>query len=124
MFVEQLTPLYLVVFVFAIIFSMPVMEKIKAKHLEIKKIADSDLSDTKKEQKINALERELLALKQQARKIRTENMKEFESILTVEQKAEFEKIKKEGRAKHKMKGHPGPKPGFRPTPYIPKDQAK
>lgn len=30
MFVEQLTPLYLVVFVFAIIFSMPVMEKIKA----------------------------------------------------------------------------------------------
>jgi alginate O-acetyltransferase complex protein AlgI len=30
MFVEQLIPLYLVVFVFAIIFSMPVMEKIKA----------------------------------------------------------------------------------------------
>ena len=30
MFMEQLTPLYLVVFVFAIIFSMPVMEKIKA----------------------------------------------------------------------------------------------
>ena len=94
----------------------PIVEKMKAKHAEIKKIAESNLSDTQKEKKINKLEKDLLELKQQARKIRTENMKEFETILTPEQKTEFEKLKKEGRAKHKMPKGPH-KPGFEPKPF-------
>lgn len=97
----------------------PVIEKMKAKHDEIKKVLDSNLSDEQKEKKINALERDLLTLKQQARKIRTDNMKDFEAILTPEQKAEFDKMKKEAREKHKMKKRHG-KPGFGPAPYGPK----
>lgn len=79
----------------------PVMEKTKAKYDELKAIMGSDLSIDEKNQKINALEKELLALKQEARKIRTENMKDFEAILTAEQKAEFERVKKEAAERHK-----------------------
>ena len=97
----------------------PVMQKMKAKHKELNEVINSNLNETKKEQKINAIERELLDLKQQARKIRTENMKEFESILTAEQKTAFEKIKQEGREKHKMRKHHCPKKGFGPAPFGP-----
>ena len=59
-------------------------------HAEIIKIAqDQKLSDEQKTKKINALEIDILKLKQEARKIRMENTKEFESILTADQKAEF-----------------------------------
>lgn len=90
----------------------PVFEKIKAKKAEIIKIAqDQKLSDEQKTKKINALEIDILKLKQEARKIRMENTKEFESILTADQKAEFNKMKEEGRKMHMMKkrhGHRGP----------------
>ena len=79
----------------------PVMQKMKAKHDELKSVMDSDLTIDAKNKKINTLEKELLALKQEARKIRTENMKAFEAILTPEQKAEFDKIKKDAADRHK-----------------------
>ena len=47
--------------------------------------------------KITQLKEELQTVKNEAKNIRTENRKEFEAILTSEQKAEFEKIKQEGK---------------------------
>ncbi len=88
----------------------PVIEKMKAKHQEIKEVAKSTLSQDKKDKKIAELKKEMKALKQEARKIRTENTKEFEAILTPEQKAKFEKIKKDARAKHKAMMKKGKRP--------------
>ena len=98
----------------------PVFEKIKVKKEEIKKIKMSNMSEAKKEKKIEPLKNDLRKLKAEVRKIHEENMKQFEAILTPEQKAEFEKIKQEGREKFK-KHHPGHphypmKPGFGPAP--------
>ncbi len=93
----------------------PVIEKMKAKRQEIKEVAQSSLSQDKKDKKIAELKKDIKVLKQEARKIRTENTKEFESILTPEQKAQFEKIKQDARAKHKaMKKGKRPHKGFGP----------
>lgn len=106
----------------------PVMEQIKTKHEEIKKVANSDISKAKKEKQIKALKQDIQKLKQQARTIRNENTKEFEAILTDEQKAEFTKIKEEAKAKYaemKKRQHPpkkhnfGPRPGFGAHPVMP-----
>lgn len=92
----------------------PVMEKIKAKKGEIRKIRENEaLTDVQKQQKIAPLKSELKSLKTQANEIREKNLKDFEAILTSEQKTEFEKIKAEGKAKReagraehkKGKGH-------------------
>ena len=97
----------------------PVFEKIKTTNEEIKKVHESDLSAEQKDKKICALEKELLTLKQQARRIRIENTKQFEAILTPEQKTEFENMKKEFK-KRPMPKHKG-KNFDRPfNPQIPK----
>ena len=75
----------------------PVFAKMQAKKQEIKKVTDSNLSQDQKDKKITQLKEELQAVKNEAKNIRTENRKEFEAILTPEQKAEFEKIKQEGK---------------------------
>lgn len=75
----------------------PVFAKMQAKKQEIKQVADSSMSQDKKDKKIAQLKEELQAVKNEAKTIRTENRKEFEAILTPEQKAEFEKIKQEGK---------------------------
>ena len=86
----------------------PVMEKIKAKKMEAKAInEDANLSAEAKAQKLAPIKADIRKLKQEARKIRQENTKEFEAILTPEQKAEFEKIKQEGREKFKKQHQKG-----------------
>ena len=104
----------------------PVFEKMKAKHEEIKAVKESSLSQEEKEKKITALKKDMRELKKQARDIRNENTKEFEAILTPEQKAEFEKIKQEAKERHmQMKKHKRPHhPGFGPGPQQPKQQQK
>lgn len=95
----------------------PIFDKIKAKKEEIRKIVDNQkLTQDKKDKAIDALEIEILKLKQQARKLQMQNTKEFESILTAVQKAEFEKIKEEGRKMHEMKRphFPPQRPDFGP----------
>lgn len=87
----------------------PVFEKMRAKKDEIKKIEASNLSQDKKDKKIEAIKNDIKNLKIEARKIRMENTKQFEAILTPEQKAEFEKVKQEGRERakqHHMKKQP------------------
>lgn len=92
----------------------PVMKKMKAKHEEIKQVAQSNITKEEKDKKIATLKKDMQKLKQEARQIRNENTKQFEAILTPEQKAEFEKIKQEAKARHKqMKKH---KRGFGPGP--------
>lgn len=97
----------------------PVMEKMKAKHEQIRKIEeDTALTAEQKAKKTEALKADMKKLKGQAKTIRQENMKEFEALLTDEQKAKFEQIKQEGREKFKKehKHHPGKpgRPGFEP----------
>ena len=100
----------------------PVFEKMKAKHEEIRTVKQSNLSEEEKAKKLTALKKDMSELKKQAREIRNENTKEFEAILTPEQKTEFEQIKKEARdrhiqmKKHRRGHHPGFGPGQRPLP--------
>ncbi len=80
----------------------PVFENMKLKHEELKKIkADTTLSEEEKLKKTNEIKKELKELKIKADGYRKENMKNFESVLTNEQKKEFAKIKEEQR-KHMM----------------------
>jgi Spy/CpxP family protein refolding chaperone len=65
----------------------PVMEKMKAKHDEIKAIKDNAaLSEEEKTAQIEQQVKELKALKQHSRELQMKNMKEFEGILTKDHK--------------------------------------
>ena len=76
----------------------PIIEKIKTNREEMRKVKfDPTISRSEKEKKIEKLQKERKSLKDKANKCREENMKNFESVLTPEQKEEFEKIKAEQR---------------------------
>ena len=76
----------------------PIIEKIKTNREEMRKVKfDPTISRSEKEKKIEKLQKERKSLKEKANKCREENMKNFESVLTPEQKEEFEKIKAEQR---------------------------
>ncbi len=66
------------------------------------------------------MKKEIGALKQEAHRLRMENMKNFETLLTKSQQKELKKMKEEGRKKFEkeFKKHPHPKfgPGFGPRP--------
>ena len=73
----------------------PVMDEIRAKKEAVLDVMDSDLSKEEQQAKIKELQSEIKKLHEKANTIREKNMKEFEKILDKEQKAKFEKIKKE-----------------------------
>ena len=75
----------------------PIMKKMAKKKYEIDKVMLSNATKLQKIEKIEKIKAEMKVLKIQADKIRKEDMKKFESILTDEQKAKFEEIKKEKR---------------------------
>ena len=52
------------------------------------------------EERLNAIDAELKVLEKKAHDIRKANMKEFESILTKEQKRTLKQMKKEGRKRY------------------------
>ena len=88
----------------------PVFEEMKAKRIEEKSIRESNLTAQAQKEKLAEINKELKALEKKAGEIRRENMKEFESILTKEQKETLKQMKKEGRENFK-KAHPkGPHP--------------
>jgi Spy/CpxP family protein refolding chaperone len=90
----------------------PIMEQMQAKRAEMRKVRESDIPQAQKEVRMNALKAEMKPLKDRADEIRKANMAEFEKILTPEQKAKFQEMKKnkpEGR-KGGPRGH-GPKGG-------------
>ncbi len=86
----------------------PIMDQIKVKKDEIKTIRENgSLTQAEANAKVQALHKEIMELKGQAKEIRKQNMQDFEAILTDKQKKTLEKMKQEGRKefakKHKAK---------------------
>lgn len=79
----------------------PVMKQIFAKKQEAEAIRNSKISVQAQEEKLAQIDKDLAELKKQADQIRKQNMKDFESILTREQKSTLKKMKKEGRKNFK-----------------------
>ena len=79
---------------------MPVFEQIKAKKQEAEMIRRSRMAVQMQEEKLTVIDNELRVLEKQANDIRRANMKEFESILTRQQKKTLKQMKKEGRQKY------------------------
>lgn len=86
----------------------PVIEKIKSKEQEIETIKKSNLSEQEQSEKINTLNSDLKALHKQAHDIRIENMKNFENLLTDEQKKTLKEMKQEGRQQFNRRHMPPP----------------
>lgn len=85
----------------------PLMEKKKAKMDEIRAVmADENLTVKAQDKKIETLRADLKSIDQDIRQMRRDNEKEFQAILTDEQKAKYAQIKEEGR-KH-FKEHKKP----------------
>lgn len=77
----------------------PIMEKMKSDREQLHKIySDTTLDTEQKAKKAEAIKRDLKKQHTLAEECRKENMKNFESVLTKEQKEEFAKIKKEQKA--------------------------
>ena len=75
----------------------PVMEQIRAKKQEAETIRNSKLSVAEQEEKLTAIDKDLEVLRKQAHEIKKQNMKDFEAILTKDQKKILKNMKKEGR---------------------------
>ena len=89
----------------------PVMEQIRTKRQEAEMLRNSKLAAQEKEEKLTVIDNDLAILQKQAREIRKQNMKDFESILTKDQKKTLKNMKKEGRknfSKHRREIPPLP----------------
>ena len=75
----------------------PVMEQIRAKKKEAEMVKLSRIATWAQEEKLAVLDKEIQELEKQAASIRKQNMKDFESILTRDQKKILKQMKKEGR---------------------------
>lgn len=86
----------------------PVIEQIKSRENEKDIIKKSDLDEKTREEKLNAIDTDLKTLHKQAHDIRVENMKNFEDILSPEQKKTLKEMKHEGRQEYNKKHIPPP----------------
>lgn len=95
----------------------PLMDKMKEKRAEIEAVKRSRIAVQAQEEKIEQLKKEIGALKQEMHRLRMENMKNFEALLTKSQLKELKKMKEEGRKKFdkEFKNHPQ-RGEFRPCP--------
>lgn len=73
----------------------PVMEEIKLKKQEAEVVKLTRISVQMQEEKLAVIDKELKALEKKANEIRKQNMKDFESILTMKQKRILKQMKKE-----------------------------
>jgi len=92
----------------------PVMEEIKAKRQEAKMVKMSRVAIQVQEERLAVIDAELKVLEKKAHDIRKSNMKEFESILTKEQRKILKQMKKEGRKKYHA-DHPCQRPMLIPS---------
>ena len=77
----------------------PVIDKIHADKKELHEIYGNEtLTHAEKDKKAQKIKKDLKKQKTLADKYRKENIKNFEAVLTPEQKTEFEKIKQEQKA--------------------------
>lgn len=95
----------------------PLLDKIKEKRAEIEAVKLSRMTVQAQNEKIEQIKKEIEALKQEMHRLRMENMKNFEAILTKSQQKELKKMKEEGRKKFDKefkKHHRGFEPPFPP----------
>jgi Spy/CpxP family protein refolding chaperone len=92
----------------------PVIDEIKAKKQEAKMVKMSRIAVQVQEERLAVIDAELKVLEKKAHDIRKANMKEFESILTRDQKKILKQMKKEGRKKYQA-GHPSQRPMLIPS---------
>ena len=83
----------------------PVIDEIKAKKQEAKMIKLSRMAVQMQEEKLAEIDKELKVLEKKAHEIRKQNMKDFESILTREQRKILKQMKQEGRKKFESEHH-------------------
>ena len=79
----------------------PIMDEILSKKQEAKMIKMSRIAVEMQEEKLAVIDEELKVLEKKAHDIRKLNMKEFEAILSKDQKKILKQMKKEGRKKYK-----------------------
>ena len=87
----------------------PSKEEIKAKKQEARMVKMSRIAVQMQEEKLAQIDKELAVLEKKANEIRKQNMKDFEAILTKDQKKILKNMKKEGR-KNFERGHHCPPP--------------
>lgn len=80
-----------------------IIKEMKKKHEAIRNVYLSGIPKFQADVKTAPYKAELVILKQNANKLRQKNRKNFESILTTEQKAEFQILKQEFSKKHHNK---------------------
>ena len=96
----------------------PVFDEIKSKKQEAEMVRRSRMAVQMQEEKLAVIDAELKLLEKKANSIRRSNMKEFESILTRQQKRILKEMKKEGRQRYQSH-HPQPRPHFTfPNPVV------
>ena len=78
----------------------PVIDQIVAKKQEARMIKMSRMAVQMQEEKLAIIDDELKILEKKANEIRRANMREFESILTKQQKRILKDMKKEGRQRY------------------------
>lgn len=78
----------------------PVIEQIIYKKQEAQMVKMSRIAVQVQEERLAAIDEEIKTLEKKANEIRRANMKEFESILTRQQKKTLKTMKKEGRQKY------------------------
>ena len=78
----------------------PVIEAIATKKQEAKMVKMSRIAVEVQEERLKVIDLELKNLEKKAHSVRKSNMKEFESILTREQKKILKQMKNEGRKKY------------------------
>lgn len=88
----------------------PVMEEIKSKKQEAEAIKHSRMAIKMQEEELAKIDNDLKILRKKAHKIRQQNMKDFESILTKDQKKILNQMKEEGRKKFEKGNCPPPPP--------------
>lgn len=87
----------------------PLIEQIAAKKQEARMVKMSRIAVQVQEEKLAIIDKELKELEKKVHDLRKSNMKEFESILTREQKKILKQMKKEGRQRYHA-NHPVQKP--------------
>ena len=98
-------------------------QKIKAKKQEARMVKMSRIAVQMQEEKLAQIDKELAVLEKKANEIRKQNMKDFEAILTKDQKKILKNMKKEGR-KNFERGHHCPPPPPCPEQMTPPSVSK
>ena len=83
----------------------PIIDEIKAKESARELVSKSNLDKKTQEEKLKVLNADLKSLRKQVHEVKKANMKEFENILTDEQKKILKEMKQEGKQKfnkHRM----------------------